>query len=58
MVHENSVFPSESVIEKMIPRSNENIVTITTTRTTCSETVKALSVKDRGCIFEDERSLR
>lgn len=58
LVHETDVFASETSFEKMISHKTETLMRLMTVTTTCSDEVKELSVADRECLYESERSLR
>lgn len=58
LIHESSVFPSDTAVEKLLPIRSETFVSIRTTMTICSGQVKALPISDRSCVFPEEFSLR
>lgn len=58
LVHEASIFASETSFEKMISHKTETLMRLITVTTTCSEEVKQLPVADRECLYESEKKLR
>jgi acid-sensing ion channel, other len=58
LVNHFNLYPSERSLERMLPHKQDSYVEIRPERTDCSETVKALPISDRGCVFEDEHQLK
>lgn len=58
LVHESTIYASDTAIEKLIPIQSETLVSVQPIVTLCSNQVKALPISDRGCVFPEEYSLR
>lgn len=58
LIHESTVYPSDTAIDKLIPTRSETLVSVQATVTLCSNQVKALPISDRGCVFSEEYTLR
>lgn len=57
-IHENDIFPSQSVAEKTIPHHTETYISITPESTISSSQVRQIPPETRGCVFSDEKSLQ
>lgn len=58
MISENNLYLSERMIERMLPHKQETYVEIRPEKTDCSSQISALPISDRGCVFNNEHSLR
>lgn len=58
MISENNLYPSERMIERMLPHKQETYVEVRPEKTDCSSQISALPISDRGCVFNNEYSLR
>jgi acid-sensing ion channel, other len=58
LVNEPILYPSQRMLERMLPHQQESYVEIRPERTDCSKTVRSLSISDRGCVFSNEYQLK
>lgn len=58
IIHDASIYPSYTNIEKQLEIGSEVFVKMTATESHCSEAVRDLPQSSRQCLFEDELQLR
>ena len=58
LINERNLYPSERTIERLLPHKHETYVEVRPEKTDCSSQISALPISDRGCVFENEHSLR
>lgn len=58
MINENNIYTSERSIERLLPIKQEVYVEVRPEKTDCSSQISALPISDRGCVFNNEHSLR
>lgn len=57
-IHENDIYPSEAVSEKVLPHQTETFINIIPEETVSSEQIRQIPAGTRGCVFSDERPLK
>ncbi|XP_063706173.1 sodium channel protein Nach-like [Culicoides brevitarsis] len=57
-VHENDIYPSEAITEKVLPHQTETFIDIIPEETISSEQIRQIPASTRGCVFSDERPLQ
>lgn len=57
-IHENDIYPSVAVAEKVLPHHTETFVNIIPEETISSDQIRQIPAKTRGCVFSDERPLK
>lgn len=57
-IHENDIYPSEAVTEKVLPHQTETFIDIVPEETISSDQIRQIPADTRGCVFSDEKSLK